>query len=656
MSDLQNRYWWLRDAEALPDSKSPDSQSKPQINGLLQIPKHSQSLSSDPQQQVPGPNDHTAQKLWFQWLSSNTAAANEAHANSSDLIKANETAVTQESWWLFTLFLKTEVVPSKPVEIERPRADSWFWPFSTAPMEDSESDAEDESFELFRASKTEIETSRSSHYAIRSRFRSDDVELAVLGTDTANLPVRFNIKKRPITPHEILEKTIFSKPRSRPEEETSGDLAKKSNGAETAKSKSPSLNLQPAVLPHLDENLRAITWVTKLRLMGEAVVHGNSTSEKHLYKKKQASMKKTKSSRKAVVISIHSFLPTKLVRSLIGQKSGNAKEFAQKASEAISRWTNNDIEIQSIALEGQGTISTRVEAAFRLISNWEKIIKECDLLYVVASSVSTPVAVELLSKMLDKFDMGKTKIGLLCMGGFNCGPFPGLDTKVVLRAYTQAENEVIGELFELQRKSFLTSEFEAALKHLCSANVKISMVGAISDQVVPLSSSLATHIKHANIFRAVYAEHGDIPPFLMKLFAVILAMRNVGFNDQNLIRDLSERLQGAVGSGGHGRIFQSDDVYDVGVRFAVETTSLVYNGTAKTDKSSDTVDRNLFHIPWNVRGLVNDLLHIKHIENLQLLKELVQEYKEWEPITRQWKELKYCFAAFEDITIDELIL
>lgn len=664
----QLRFWWSSEPPGTSDPP-PDQPPAPNADQSVNPQNLTQSQTSRP---------------WFSW----TAEALQSKSMSpaeTELTKQMLEPKLEENTWLFGMFSKLEA-PNPPQQDPKPPSEGWFWPFTASnPVDDSESDAEDESAEVFRAAKLAVETLKNqAHYAVKCKYLTKEVELAVLGTPTESLPVRFNYKRRPLTPHELLENSIFVKPKPRASEsklpeikpaetaskadmvEASGSTSRPTSeqlAVPEPKAKSPSPSYPPSVLPHMDENFRVITLLTKLRLYGEAMVHGNRTSEKHLYRKTpSASGQKRKRIRKVVVISVHSFLPTKLVKSVVGQNTGNAVKFANRALEAMARWISKeekDFEIVSIALEGQGPIGSRAENSFQLLKNWQHKITESDCILVVANSIASPVAVKLLSKMIEEFDLTKKKLGLLSMAGALCGPFPGLDTKVVIRAYSQMENEIIGELFEFQKKSALSTELDNCIKHLCEHNVKISMIGALSDQLVPLYSAVANHALHPNIYRAFFVdENGEIPRFVVKFFSLIMTMQNVGCFDQNLVRDLCERIQGSVSGGSHGRIFEHNEVYDIGVHFAMDTTSLVYNNEVKAERTTEVwqCDKNLFHVPWNVRGLINDLIHIKHIESLYLLKELVQEYKIWDPVTRPWKELKYCFAAFEEISIDELML
>lgn len=522
-----------------------------------------------------------------------------------------------------------------------------------------------------------------------------------------------------------------------PIQESTKTMAPESNASastttpnKTASEAKPTTNsqLQALVLPHMHHNFREITFVTKARLLGEKFIKGDQTSERHLYLSTAGSInaKKRKRTRNAVVISMHSLLPPKFVRNYIAQSTGSAKQFGLKAMEAVAKWLQESdnseqykTDISAVCLEGQGTITDRVRESFRLLRNWRHEINSADLIFFVSSSMATPAAITLLSAMhqSEEFNLHRKKIGMLSMAGIHCGPYPGLNARVVTRAYYPAENEIIKELFELQKTSSQTSkQLSADTKYLCEHNVKMTLVGALDDQFVPLFSSVDSLVSHPNIFKCIYIdEQCCVPAFIVKLFLVILMMQNVGYSDQNMITDLSERLQGPVNvnNGSHGRIYDNEDVYDMGVRFTMETTSLVQSRTLRFEKPGAGVgparkphersksgvdgsvtpkspsqktgiptsptnsatalvtprgvpgessigevwqsDKNLYHLPWNVRGVVNDLLTIKHIENVLLLMELAEEYKKWEP-TKAWREMKFCFAAFEEVMLDELML
>lgn len=560
--------------------------------------------------------------------------------------------------------------------------------------------------EVFREAKLSVEQARElCHYAVAGRYGCAECELAVAGTASEALPVKYNPKKTPVTANEMFERSLVMARKRTPEINGDATLTvpasaatappepqpevaapsivplapperRPNTAAAPTSSGSSTRSVDPrakraCVVPKLEANYRSITMRTRFRLVGEALLQGDNTSERHLYKltARSISAKKGKRTRRAVVIAVHSFLPAKLVKSLIYQSTGTAALLAAAALEAVHSWVEqdsaSDCEILMIALEGQGTISARVKHSLKLLQAWRREIVGSDFVFVVSNSAGVPCSIKLLYEMLRSADfhsIHEKKVALLSMGGTLQGPYSGLDAKVVIRAYSASENAIINEMFELQREKLkITTELKRNIGYLCALNVKITMAASLADQFVPLYSAVCQQLRHPNIYRCIYVdEQCEVPSFMVKLLSVVLTMENVGYTDQGLVRDLSERVQGPVSSlGCHGKIHESAEVYHNAVRFAMETTSLVYNKPAATVRLPLGVaepDRNLYHLPWNVRGLINDLIQIKNIGCYGLLQEIVDEYKSWEPATRAWRELKYCFAALEELTLDELVL
>lgn len=582
--------------------------------------------------------------------------------------------------------------------------------FHSEPTNDLESDIEDQSTaELYREAKLALETSKDScHYALCGYFGSTDVELSVAGTSSGSRPVRYNPQKRPSIANEHFETTMaqtnLAKQNSPPlttntdQKTVLNTRNGRGNGRRKAlnsSTHSPALGLYPpacelrssdssirsghlnvgqqsisGIFPQLSDNFRVITLATKLRLFSESLFYGDATTEKHLYTSTERSIgsKKKRLAKKAVVISLHSFLPTKFWKLIIGQSTGNALRFATLALEAIHTWLNENFtehgHIQHISLEGFGTMNSRVEKSFELLKNWTHQINEADFVFFVANSIAAPTLFLLAQKIMNSetFNLFHNKIGLMSIAGTNLGPFLGLDTKVVVRAYTQNENEIINELFELQKPtSAISNSVNKAIQSMCARNVKITLVGSVSDQFVPLCSSLHQRIRHPNIFRCVYVEeNSEVPPFIVQLISLVLTMENMGHGDHNLLWHLLAFIKGAVQvSGSQGIIHSDPDCYEVGVRFALETTSVRHHRDARESGNylaMGDAEKSLYHLPWCVRGVLNDLMNIKNIRNLDLLESLRNKYLCWEPTTRHWRTVKHCFAAFEDLTVNDILL
>lgn len=634
--------------------------------------------------------------------------------------------------------------------------------------------------ELFRKAKQAIESSKdSSHYAIKFSSVLKNYELAVSGTQTETQPVKYRTKRRPLTPNEVQENTIVivtpkpieepvnkaistpvapgarqvedqpestlvganqksrsvTPPQTQTQTENLKATGTTSSSASSIKStrKSPEPAKKynkPSIVPDITENFRNITLVTKIRLLGQHVLYHQHSSERHLYRigEQRVKTRKQKQIKKIVIIGIHGFLPIKMVRTLIGQSTGSSIKFVDIASKAMKTWLKqqnerryeeDEYDIETIALEGEGRIDERVDKLFKLLDNWRDVINNSDFVFMVSHSQGVPVGIQLLTKILtsEHYHLKKKKIGFLSMSGVIYGPFNGLDSKLVIRAFTANENHIINEIFEFQKVGTPKNvQLNKNLKFLIENNVKIILSGSINDQFIPIYSSLGCNYYHSNIYRVLsVGDTNHIPKFIITLFKIVLMMKNLGYSDHNIIRDLSDRCQGTNNNeGGFGRIYENEDVYLDAIKFSLETTSLIQekelinesslssnigdgqgigngknrtsslsisifapNETAVGINSNNTTNpatgannvsnnngiimttntiNNLYHLPWNVRGLIQDLTKIKNIGNINLIRELLEDYQNWGNLSKQWKDIKYCFQAFEDVTLEDFMI
>lgn len=126
--------------------------------------------------------------------------------------------------------------------------------------------------------------------------------------------------------------------------------------------------------------------------------------------------------KKAVAIGIHGFFPIRMIRSIIGEPTGTSVKFANEAAAAIGRWAEKhgyDVEIEKIALEGEGIVLDRVENLYRLLMNWISHLYEADFIFVAAHSQGTPVAVQLVAKLIEEGQVDEKRIGIMGMAGIS---------------------------------------------------------------------------------------------------------------------------------------------------------------------------------------------------------------------------------------------
>lgn len=89
---------------------------------------------------------------------------------------------------------------------------------------------------------------------------------------------------------------------------------------------------------------------------------------------------------------MHSFLPNKLVRSLMGNRSsGNSNTFVETATQSVLSWLKendnefdlNDYDIETLSVEGQGKVNERVEKSYQLITkNWIQTLESSQFIFL----------------------------------------------------------------------------------------------------------------------------------------------------------------------------------------------------------------------------------------------------------------------------------
>lgn len=517
---------------------------------------------------------------------------------------------------------------------------SWFtpWSYFTAVNTTSLSDIPDsmysskDSEEIAKDAKLAIQSNGSlnsnSSWAFWQNKKNPEGELAVFGTSSELHPARMS--SPPATYQENQENSLKNTPTSMESNE----------------------NL---VVPKFEDCYREFNLQTRTRILLSSSKLLKQTFEikpqTHLYKSSKKAIIK-----KAVVIGIHGFFPIKMVRSLIGHPTGTSMKFAENASSLLAQWAkDNDmvIDIETIALEGEGKIIERVENLIGLLENWLDIIQEADFIYVASHSQGVIVAMHLIAEMISRsyISMKNTKIGMLNMCAVCNGPIVGLDSKLIVKLYSKFENEILMELFDFQDlKSYQSVRLLQSIKVLVSNNVKITFVGSMNDQLSPLYSSLFTMVSHPNIARAVFVDKNtteEIPEFLVKLMECALRVVNMGYSDCDMISELSQYSSGSLTNGGHSKIYNDSQVYLLGIRNALETQDLFlgYKAVLKIhDKefNAKNINKNPYYLPWCLRGFMDEMLSIKNIDSVALRDDLLKSCNDWNPQSKTHKKLKAC--------------
>jgi hypothetical protein len=168
---------------------------------------------------------------------------------------------------------------------------------------------------------------------------------------------------------------------------------------------------------------------------------------------------------------------------MIGQPTGTSLRFAGLCADAIRKWADehgcSDCEIEKVALEGEGKINERVDNLWKLMLNWMEQIRSADLIIMACHSQGVPVSIMLLEKLIDLGIITNARIGVCAMAGVSLGPFPDYKSGIFMGS--------AAELWDFGNpQSNNAQRFEAALKQVLAYGTRITFIGSIDDQVVPL--------------------------------------------------------------------------------------------------------------------------------------------------------------------------
>ncbi|AQZ16758.1 YML020W [Zygosaccharomyces parabailii] len=364
---------------------------------------------------------------------------------------------------------------------------------------------------------------------------------------------------------------------------------------------------------------------------------------------------------KVLIVGVHGFFPTKMIRPFIGEPTGTSLKFVAEAEEVVKKYfkkNNQPIEICRIALEREGEIFERVDFFFDVMKNWSKEINQADFIYFVCHSQGSPVTMLLLAQLIDAgiinldntrffnegdvpFCNNKKIISVLAMAGINNGPFYGADQTLFVRAYQTIEKESLRELFQFQRPDSLVSQkLIRSIRIIIGSNVKIVFVGSINDQLVPLYSSLCLFVQHPNFFRATFIDRSSkTPSFIMRLVDIAGSLLNLGYDDHGIVKEISPSLAGTLTGGGHSTIYNEAQVYELGLKFALETTDVTSDIPVRyRPLTLEQLCANPYHLPWCMRGLIYEVG--QHLDEKEI-SQLFQEFDSWEPDKKQLKDIKY---------------
>jgi len=352
--------------------------------------------------------------------------------------------------------------------------------------------------------------------------------------------------------------------------------------------------------------------------------------------------------RKAIAIGVHGLFPANYIRTMIGQPTGTSIKFANHTADAIRRWTDShgcgDCEIEKVALEGEGKIGERVENLWKLLLNWIDHIRNADLIVLGCHSQGVPVGIMLLAKLYELGIITTARVGICAMAGVSLGPFPDYRSSMGILMGSAAQ------LWEFaDPESEVSKKLDISMKTVLRYGARITLIGSMDDQLVPLESAIYAPAHHPYIYRAVFIDGRlHAPDFIAHLVGFALKLRNLGVSDHGLIRELSTPLAGSLYSGeGHSRLYDDAQVYDLAISHTLETTGLA-NGDSvsceiKHHKNNSLTNPNPYHLPWIMRGLLEE--DFVKSELTSETAELLTQFDDWKPVTKALKDVKYRLEA-----------
>ncbi|KAI5457805.1 hypothetical protein BGZ63DRAFT_393872 [Mariannaea sp. PMI_226] len=405
-----------------------------------------------------------------------------------------------------------------------------------------------------------------------------------------------------------------------------------------AESEISSKSLNNLLLPNFSSTYQMKENPSILKQIRQFLLHTKQPPANHVFR-----LRDPPKIRKAIAIGVHGLFPASYLRPMIGQPTGTSLRFASLCAESIRRWAEDhgcgDCEIEKVALEGEGKIKDRVENLWKLMLNWIDHIRGADLVVIACHSQGVPVSIMLLEKLIDLGIITDAKIGVCAMAGVSMGPFPDIKSSLLMGS--------AAELWEFANpESDNSKRFETSLKQVLEYGARITFIGSIDDQLVPMESAVYSPANHPYIYRAVFIDgRVHAPDFIAHLVGFALKLRNLGVSDHGLIRELSVSLAGSLYSGaGHSRLYFDDAVYDLAISHTLETTPAQSPSPCEiTPRQGPLASANPYVLPWIMRGLLEE--DFVKTELSAEADELLRQFDDWKPTNKALKDVKYRLEA-----------
>ncbi|KAI0844162.1 hypothetical protein F5Y00DRAFT_249349 [Daldinia vernicosa] len=600
-----------------PDTSQPSSSELPKPSEVDQTPTEPvESISTKPS------------SSWFGfWYSSGTSSVPENSAQTpTDTPPVQESAPKENQ----DVVMK-DAPPSKPAEVSQPSVSStWaFWSRDTGRKSDTKTAATPESGELAIMGDGSEANPRHSTSVEVNGSATPVKEPPLKTLKEAPTKVSSSKKNKRVRPQSLDIGEQISRPGTPHSDVSTKTVPSKSTAPSSSKLSAPNL-----LLPSFRNTYRMKNNPSIVKQITQLLLRTQQPPTNHVFLVKEPPKIK-----KAVAIGIHGLFPASYLRPMIGQPTGTSIRFANHGAEAIRRWAEShgcgDCEIEKVALEGEGKIADRVDNLWKLLLNWIEHIRGADFIVLACHSQGVPVGLMLLEKLIDLGIITNSKVGVCAMAGVSLGPFPD---------YKSGMGMLMGSAAELWQfadpESEISKRYQHALEAVVNYGARITYIGSIDDQLVPMESAINAPASHPYIYRAVFID-GRIhaPDFIAHLVGFALKLRNLGISDHGLIRELSIPLAGSLYSGeGHSRLYDDERVYDLAISHALETTN-VSGVPCRIQKQEKMTNPNPFMLPWIMRGLLEE--EFVKTELYSETTELLKQFDDWSPSTKALKDVKY---------------
>ena len=206
----------------------------------------------------------------------------------------------------------------------------------------------------------------------------------------------------------------------------------------------------------------------------------------------------------------------------------------------------------------------------------------------------------LVAELVDLVYLNTAKVCNCAMAGVSLRPFPEYESRWISGS--------AGELFEFSNsQSTVSKDYPTVVETVLQFGARVVYIGSIDDKLVSLESSTFSPASHPHIFRAVFffwTAASMLPTSWSTWWASFSSCRTSVFKI-TVIRELSSPLAGNLyGGGGYSPIYEDDAVYDLAMRFALETNSVP--GTLLSQRPSPTSSSNPYILPWAVQGVLEE--------------------------------------------------